>query len=166
MKHLTAAKLKQLAIDVELELKYMAQLRTEMERVDRLIAASPQLADILCENQALKLHNFYTGCERIFRLVAADLNGDFPGGYDWHKRLLKRMAVAYEGRPALLSEQTVHALEKYLAFRHVVRNIYGYELETERVRQLVAEQASVWNQFRDEVQAFVTWLRQTADRLA
>jgi hypothetical protein len=56
-------------------------------------------------------------------------------------------------------------LEKYLAFRHVVRNIYGYELETKRVAQLVEQQGTVWQQFETEVRTFITWLRQTADQL-
>jgi uncharacterized protein YutE (UPF0331/DUF86 family) len=75
------------------------------------------------------------------------------------------MAVGHEGRPAMISSETAHALEKYLAFRHVVRNIYGYELEAERIAQLVAQQASVWQKFEREVRAFVAWLRDTADQL-
>lgn len=75
------------------------------------------------------------------------------------------MALPHEGRPALISPQTVQLLEKYLAFRHVVRNMYGYELEAGRIAQLVAEQGVVWQQFEAEARTFVDWLRQTADRL-
>jgi len=75
------------------------------------------------------------------------------------------MAVAHEGRPAVISGRTARSLEKYLSFRHVVRNIYGYELETERIAQLVAQQAAVWQEFDNEVRAFVAWLRNTSDQL-
>ncbi len=165
MKHLTPPELKEIALDIEVELRQLARLREEIEKVDQLIAASPELADILYENQGLKLHNFYTGCERIFRIVASELNGALPAGYDWHKRLLERMAWTHEGRPPLISSQTARSLEKYLAFRHGIRNIYGYELEIERIAQLVAQQAMVWQQFEAEVRTFIAWLRETADQL-
>jgi hypothetical protein len=56
--------------------------------------------------------------------------------------------------------------EKYLAFRHVIRNVYGYELEAERIAQLVTQQGDVWQQFESKVRAFVVWLKQMADQLA
>ena len=43
--------------------------------------------------RGLKLHNFYTGCERIFQMVISKLNGAPPSGFDWHRRLLDRMGV-------------------------------------------------------------------------
>jgi hypothetical protein len=165
MKRLNPAELKEIALDIEVELEQLAHLRTEIERVNQLIAASPDLADLLHENQALKLHNFYTGCERVFQIVASELNDALPTGYDWHKRLLERMALPHEGRPPLISAQTAQSLEKYLAFRHAVRNLYGYELEAARIAQLVAEQGAVWQQFEAEVRTFVAWLRQTAEAL-
>lgn len=165
MRHLRATELKEIALDVEVELGQLARLAAEIKKVTLLIAELPDLADLLYENQGLKLHNFYTGCERIFRIVASELDGALPDGYDWHKRLLDRMTVAHEGRPAVISSKTARSLEKYLAFRHVVRNIYGYELEAERIVQLVAQQATVWQGFENEVRAFVSWLRDTADQL-
>ena len=165
MKNLTAPELKEIALDIEVELKQLARLREEIEKVNALIAKMPDLVEVFYENQALKLHNFYNGCERIFQIVASELNGALPDGYDWHRRLLERMALDHEGRPALISEETARILEKYLAFRHVVRNIYGYELESGRVAQLVAEQEDAWYLFETNVRQFVTWLRDTADQL-
>lgn len=165
MRHLTAPEMKGVALDVEVELGQLTRLTAEVEKVNLLIAELPDLADLLYENQGLKLHNFYTGCERIFRIVASELNGALPDGYDRHKRLLARMAVAHEGRPPVISSKTARSLEKYLSFRHVVRNIYGYELEAERIAHLVAQQAAVWQEFDNEVRTFVAWLRDTADQL-
>jgi hypothetical protein len=165
MKYLSPSELKEIALDIEVELGQLAHLKAEIERVNQLIKTSPELADLLYENQALKLHNFYTGCERIFQVVASELNGALPTGYDWHKRLLERMALPHEGRPALISTPTAQTLEKYLAFRHVVRNIYGYELEAQRIDQLITQQGVVWPQFEAEVRAFVAWLRETAAQL-
>lgn len=165
MKHLTSAELREIALDIEVELGQLARLREEIERVSHLIDTSSELADLLYENQGLKLHNFYTGCERIFRIVASELNSALPTGYDWHKRLLERMALAHAGRPPLISTEMAQLLQKYLAFRHVLRNIYGYELEAERIVQLVTEHNLVWQQFEAEVRIFIEWLKTTADQL-
>jgi hypothetical protein len=62
MKRLIPAELKEIALDIEVELAQLAHLQTEMERVSQLIVTSPEVADLLYENQAFKLHNFYTGC--------------------------------------------------------------------------------------------------------
>jgi hypothetical protein len=156
---------KGIALDIELELDHLARLRAGIDRVNRLLDATPELADVFYESLGLKLHNFYTRCERVFRIVASELNGALPGEYDWHRRLLERMAVAHESRPALISGQTASGLEKYLAFRHVVRNIYGYELEAERVTELVADHEVVWRRFEAEARAFCAWLRELAEEL-
>ena len=37
---------------------------------------------------AFDLHSFYTGLERVFRLIAEILDGRLPGGDGWHKLLL------------------------------------------------------------------------------
>jgi hypothetical protein len=114
---------------------------------------------------ALKLHNFYTGCERIFQIVASDLNGGLPTSFDWHRRLLSRMATPHTDRPALLRQSTAQQLEEYLAFRHVVRNIYGFELKPERLEKLIADYGAVWQQFHQDLQTFIEWLNQLANEL-
>ena len=166
MKHLSPAELKEVALDIEVELEHLARLKDDVEHVNQLIdTSSEELAGLLYENQGLKLHNFYTGCERIFQIVASELNGALPDGYDWHKRLLDRMTVPHEGRPPLISTQTGQQLQKYLAFRHVLRNIYGYELEAERIAQLVSEYEAIWYKFEADVRKFVVWLKSAAEQL-
>ncbi len=63
MRHLTAPEMKEIALDVEVELGQLARLTAEVEKVNLLIAELPDLADLLYENQGLKLHNFYAGCD-------------------------------------------------------------------------------------------------------
>lgn len=52
-----------------------------------------------------------------------------------------------------------------MAFRHVLRNIYGYELEAERIAQLVSEYEAIWSQFEVDVRKFVVWLKSAAEQL-
>ena len=47
-------------------------------------------------------------------------------------------------------------------FRHAVRNIYGFELDTERLERLIEKYPLTWNRFEQETQFFIEWLRELA----
>ena len=113
----------------------------------------------IAESAALRLHNFYTGSERVFQLIAAEVNGFTPQSFDWHKRLLTQMALDVEGvRPAVISEATCSDLEELLKFRHIVRNIYGYELNVERISELVDLAIQLLPRFKKEIESFCSFL--------
>lgn len=165
MKQRSPQELRGLAIDLENELARMQHLADDIGQVRVEIDEDPQHARLFYENLALKLHNFYTGCERIFNLIIAELNGAPLSGFDWHQRLLDRMTSTWDDRPPMLSHETAHQLREYLGFRHVVRNVYGYELDTERVERLVDRYPFVWHRFQEDVARFLHWLRSLADQL-
>ncbi|MCS6845873.1 MAG: hypothetical protein NZ528_16385 [Caldilineales bacterium] len=155
-----------LAVDILAELSRLRVLTDDILAVQREIERDPAHARLFYENLALKLHNFYTGCERIFQTVASELNGGWPTGFDWHRRLLERMGTTWQGRPALLSATSVESLREYLAFRHVVRHIYGFELDVDRVRRLTERYPQVWQQVEADVLRFVGWLETLSRQLA
>ena len=165
MRQISAGELREIATDIEGEMTRLSSLEEQIQLVQTEISKQPNLSNIFYESQALKLHNFYTGCERIFQIVASELNGGLPSGYDLHRRLLTRMSTAQKQRPALLTRETAKKLEEYLAFRHVVRNIYGFELVAQRVEGLVQGYYLVWQQFGHDVQEFLHWLRTLADEI-
>ncbi len=165
MKIMSPTKLLEVAREIEVELAKLTRLEHEIQQVVEIIKQFEEHATIYYESLALKLHNFYTGCERICRLIAADLNGSVPSSSDWRRRLLEGMSMKREDRPAVLSEETTSALREYLGFRHVVRNLYGYELNAKRVAQLVTDYPAVWHQFEQELKTFLQWLRLLADQL-
>jgi hypothetical protein len=147
----------------------IAEIRDEMANLKRLIGeigyvyherpASERKRRVYHESLALKLHNFYTGCERIFQKIADDLNGGIPTSHEWHKRLLSGMALEIEGsRPNVITKRTAVELEEYLAFRHVVRNIYGFELDPERISRLVERVGEVFQHFEKEFDKFISFL--------
>jgi hypothetical protein len=165
MAQISAAQIREIVSDIQTELNKVAQLEQQIKAVKLQMPANPDLTKIFYESLALKLHNFYTGCERIFQIVASDLNGGLPTSFDWHRRLLGRMAIPHTDRPALLRQNTAQRLEEYLAFRHIVRNIYGFELKPERLDKLIADYAEVWQQFHQDIQTFIEWLNQLANEL-
>ena len=165
MRQLSAAALTGLAVDIRSEVDQLQRLEESILAVRAEVENDPARADIYYENLALKLHNFYTGCERIFNLIVAELNGAPLSGYDWHQRLLERMAAEWEGRPPVLATETVRGLREYLAFRHVVRNIYGFELDPARIEGLVQRYPTAWQAFRHDIDRFIDWLHALADEL-
>ena len=98
-------------------------------------------------------------------MIVSEFNGGPPSGFDWHKRLLQRMTIAQSERPRVISSETAQCLDEYLRFRHVVRTVYGIELDIDRVARLVETDLTVWHQFAVEIQTFIAWLRELAAHL-
>jgi hypothetical protein len=142
----------------------IAEIKTEVEKLEKLVqrlATQQGRVDDeeISESAALRLHNFYTGCERVFKLIAAEVNGVLSQSLDWHKRLLNQLALEVPGiRPAVISSATKSALEELLNFRHLIRNIYGFELKSERVKELVQMTVELFPRLAKEIEAFNEFL--------
>lgn len=154
--------LRELAGDIEAELAKLARLEGQIQHVQNEVKKAPQYTELFYESLALKFHNFYTGCERIFSLIAVEMNGGVPNKADWHRRLLDRMKGESEERRAVITSETAQLIQDFLAFRHVVRNIYGFELNTERLEILMQKYPQAWHQFELDIQTFVEWLNELA----
>lgn len=122
-----------------------ADVRDELAKIARLerlfAAAEPHLAlpaesvgDYDRGAIGYLLHNFYNGCENIFRSIAAYFENDLGPG-TWHADLLRRMRLEIPGhRPAVIDDELYRLLEDFRGFRHVFRNCYSFELDWERER--------------------------------
>ena len=112
------------------------------------------------------LHDFYTGCERIFLRIARDIDRDLPQGEHWHIDLLSRIETDRgQIRPEVISEDLARALRPYLGFRHVFRNIYGYELQADRLHPLIEHFDETLNRFQAELKTFLAFLEEVRSRL-
>src|SRR5262245_54259991 len=91
-------------------------------------------SDLYLDAAALNLHDFYAGLERVSHHIAATIDRSVPDGSEWHRDLLRQMQVALSPiRPQVLSDETMQALDEFLRFRHVVRNIYTFAFDPERL---------------------------------
>ncbi|MFN8592282.1 MAG: hypothetical protein U0031_12555 [Thermomicrobiales bacterium] len=124
------------------------RIRQDLSELERVAARAEQAMrayqerdedrDLLVDAAALNVHDFYTGLERIFTRVATTLDQTLPAGPEWHRELLKQMAVEIPGlRPAVLTPELVADVDEFLRFRHVVRHLYAFELDPERIDRLV-----------------------------
>ncbi len=140
-----------------------SEIAKELENIEKLHTELKNLPTG-AENRRAEgsvLHDFYNCCERIFRKIATDINGGFGRSETWHKGLLYRMTIAINDvRPQVLSEELAAELDDYLAFRHVFRNIYGFELKGDRLDRLVAKFGRVSHEFQEQIEEFLDKMEQ------
>jgi hypothetical protein len=145
-----------------------SDLAREMDHVGRLAAEAaewqPRLAEwpevVRTRTAGGILHDFYSGVERIFRMIATRVDEDLPGGPDWHVQLLQRMATDVKTvRPAVLPEETVRQLDRYLRFRHLFRHSYGFDLEWARCSELLGELPLTYQRLAEQLAIFDEFLR-------
>lgn len=102
------------------------------------------------------LHDFYNACERIFKWIAKDINGDFDPTVQWHKELLFRMTIEIQNvRQAVISEELAADLNEFLQFRHLFRNIYGFELKSDLLDHLINKFKPTAFRFSKEIKLFL-----------
>ncbi len=153
------------------------RIRRELNDLERVIARAkralqaaqqrPEDQDLYLDSVALNLHDFlhdfYAGLERLFSLIASEIDGSLPTVPQWHRALLQQMGADIPSvRPAVLSEAVLRSLEEYLGFRHVVRSIYAFEFDRERLEPLVRRLPPTFQRVREELLTFSDWLEQVA----
>ncbi len=156
-----------LIAEIEEELKNIESLEKAIsQQKNRIESATSPEKNYLIESAALKMHNFYNACERIFKKIAGDINGEIPATYDWHYRLLKNMTLDIPDlRPPVLTVSLENKLLEYLRFRHIVRNIYGFELDWERLKPLIYNFSNIVSQFKKEIGTFLEFLKTLAKQI-
>ena len=110
----SARQLEDLITDLRIERRKLAQLVISLQAVLPQWQEAEGHAERI-DAAALRLQSFYTGIERCFTQVVRVFNGGPPQGQDWHRRLLERMALDTEQRPALIDAPTLDGLAELSA---------------------------------------------------
>jgi hypothetical protein len=149
--------LKRIKTEILAELAQVAQLMDEYS--DFVMKYSERMDIFLLRAKASFMADFYMGVEKIFKLIIEELNGGAPRGEGWHKRLLHTMSLEIKGsRPAVISNELYADLLKFLGFRHVVRQAYGFQLDEKKLDDLEKIFQKTWKRFSREVKAFCSFL--------
>lgn len=112
------------------------ELLDELEGKYRLIhaklaAITPDEFDYV--GLAYTIVNLYNLMENYFLRIAKCFENNIDK-LNWHKDLIRRMALEIDGvRPALLNMKDVPLIDELRAFRHVFRHIYQSELDVEKL---------------------------------
>jgi hypothetical protein len=100
--------------------------------------------------------DYYTAIENMFEEIAKVVDGSLPSGEEWHKDLLRQMKLDINGiRPAVITRETFTFLDEYRKFRHLVRNIYGFNLLPERLEPLLTRLPAVDRRLAGEIDGFI-----------
>lgn len=149
--------------DIEL---LKADIRDELGRIERLSQEFMPMEEKLNLSEdnitnydkvviGYYMHNFYNGCENIFRSIARFFENELTPD-SWHKDLLRRMTFEIEGfRPRVISDQLYLLLDDFRGFRHKFRYTYSFELDWERERVVARKFKKTWVDMKNEMKGFI-----------
>jgi hypothetical protein len=146
------------------ELQELTQVVERTERIWQQGHSNGESSDnYYVDAVALNLHGFYAGVERLLEVVAEGIDQTKPAGANWHRELLQQLSADIPGiRPAVLSPGCRDLLDRYRGFRHVVRNVYTFNLDPEQIGLLVQQLHFTMEQVSQDLVEFANLLEQLA----
>jgi len=143
-----------------------SRIKTEFEisQIDKLLNESKPLLEfcklkkpdfIEMSAAALLLHSFYNGIENILKLIIKFYDTEIPNDTKWHTELLERAFVPNENRREIFNIELREKMEEYLKFRHFVRHAYGFQLDWERMEDLVLGIENNWEKVKNNLNVFI-----------
>ena len=139
---------------IEIEIENLERLVKEIILVTDRFTDKPDFIETRAAGSII--HDLYCGVEKIFKRIAIYINHELPKGDDWHTELLLQMAHPTETtNTAVISQELLEKLKEYLRFRHLFRNIYGFELSWERFKNLSLSAQAVLSELKDNLNGFI-----------
>ena len=144
-----------------------ARIRQMLQDVEKVVSRAEFLLnqaqqkgdDGYLDGVALNLHGFYSGIERILEDIARSLDGSLPSGPEWHKDLLLQMADRLSAiRMPVIRPETRRCLDEYRGFRHLVRNVYTFNLRPSRLTELTSDLRACYEATRQDLIDFTAFL--------
>ncbi len=145
---------------INMELNNIDKLHSELQ-ARGLLEQLPSRVSSLSDQFQLRavgsiLHDFYTCAENIFKIIARYIDESTPDGSDWHLELLQQMSTDIANiRPYVISSLTLQYLNEYRGFRHIFRNIYGFNLIAERIERLLDLFDPTIKLLKQDIQSFI-----------
>ncbi len=143
----------------ELNKIHQAFQQLEMFMVELNSNKQPIYREAIVNSIALNLHGIYTGIERIFEVIATEIDLSLPTGNKWHRDLLDQMAVNIpDVRKEVITEETRTTLDELRRFRHVIRSAYSFQLDQQKVLNVVNDFFDCYPNLTQELQLFCDYL--------
>jgi len=138
----------------------LSEIQIIIQRAKKAWSLALAKDDLLyLDSVALNLHDFYSGLERIFERVAENIDEIKPENLNWHQQILKQMAMEIpKVRPAVVSQDLKEDLDKYRAFRHIVRNIYAHNFRIDKIKDLMVNIDKILGELEKELLIFCEFL--------
>ncbi len=144
-----------------------SRIRTELNDLEVAVRRALELGnkaktsgdDGYWDGVALNLHGYYSGVEHILEDIARTIEDSIPSGANWHTDLLVQMSGEIEGlRPPVISYSTKFALDEFRALRHIIRNVYAFNLRPARLNELITRLPDCFNAVQDDLLTFAQFL--------
>jgi len=149
------------ALRVEIENLRRVQDEAAANRADFAERSPESLREL--RGIASNLADIYQGAETAFQRIARATREGLPSGREWHRELLTQMSHQVPGvRPAVLSAETLGALEPFRSFRHLTRHRYGFDLDWAEIEPLLATAKTVVTAVVGDLEVFCDFLDQIA----
>ena len=134
------------------------------ERATRIWATAISTStDYYLDATALNLHSFYAGIEHLLEAIADEVDRTKPAGPTWHQDLLRQMTAEIPTiRPPVIRAETRDRLNRYRGFRHVVRNVYTFNLDADQIGLLMRDLDATWQLVSQDLLAFADTLERMA----
>lgn len=152
-----------LLVRFEGEISNLDSLAQRIERAWKFARTSSTEQDMFLDSVALSLHGFYSGLESLFLQIARHLDDKVPDGNGWHSELLSQMHIETDLRPAVIDLSDVEFLNELRRFRHLVRNVYAFNLLPDRIEPLVVHVGKQWPHLRPKLIAFSAFIESLID---
>ena len=150
-------------------LRFKAEIMEELGNIGRIVSVIEKRkkeikkhdaeADVYIDSLVHNIENFYMGIEEILKRIGLFTDEGIPEGPRWHSILIKGMARDIPGvRPPVIQHETRELLDEYRKFRHLVRNIYTFNIIPEKVMKLARGITKVFNAFNKNMNDFLNFM--------
>lgn len=164
---MNAKELRIIEARIKEELSNMSQLLSELEKRNLVVKGYGRHRKISLPEDTFVLraigsilHDFYVATENVFEVIAREIDEHIPDGLDWHIQLLQQMALdVTDVRIAVISKNSLIRLDKYRAFRHVFRNVYGFNIDASRLNDLINDLPDTIKQFQQDIALFIDYFK-------
>ena len=132
--------------------------KAELENLEKVVAETESLLSmkktgfsvIELSAAAAFLHNFYNGVENIFKRIFRYMNFQHNQSDTWHKDMLN---TALENK--IVNGALFDRLYDYLMFRHMFIHSYSFQIEWEKLKPLVLNLKSIYNDFNKSIMDYL-----------
>ncbi|MCL6448314.1 MAG: hypothetical protein K6U04_09235 [Armatimonadetes bacterium] len=161
------ARLKRLVAEVNEDLRVVERIKEKATALLKAVnARTGPVPDADLMAMAGYLHHFYTGIETIFDRISRQIDGGPDKAADWHRELLRSMAVELEGlRPAVISPELREELDEYRRFRHLFRHAYASELRWSKMGHLAENMGDILDMVKKRIQEFESFIAKLIEEL-
>jgi hypothetical protein len=139
----------------------LTDIEAAYEQIDEIgAAATGSNQDIIL---AYYLHVLYGLFENLFEQIAELFGNHLSDQSQWHSQLLRRMTLDISPiRPPVICQETYVCLNELRGFRHLFRNAYLLQFDSERLNIVLRNAKELKQSYRTDLEKFLDFLEQLA----